>query len=152
MKKYQYSVSTSTIWASFDFGEVEAQNIEEARAKAIEQLRCDFQKANDVFAHCDVTQGFFVEFNEDEVTVALAPCRKSYIDEIKSFVDEQGTLVQEDGFPQEPVHHLVRPIWIKGFELMYVGTEAAFTSKGLALPFDEMHESDLGLIHGFLNY
>lgn len=65
MKKYQYSVSTNTIWTSFDFGEVEADNYEDARTLAIEKLKADFRKANDALA----TIGLDVQFAEDQVEV-----------------------------------------------------------------------------------
>jgi hypothetical protein len=69
MKKYEYSVSTSTIWASFDFGEVEAENIQEARELAIDKLKYDFLKANEALNHCDVTNGFSIGFNEDQLQI-----------------------------------------------------------------------------------
>jgi hypothetical protein len=69
MKTWNYSVSTATIWTSFDYGAVEAETYEEAREKAIEQLRYDFKKANDAFKHCDVTKGFLISFNQDDVLI-----------------------------------------------------------------------------------
>jgi hypothetical protein len=69
MKKYRYSVSTNTIWASFDYGDVEAENIEDARVKAIEKLKYDFKKANDALEHCDITKGFTIGFSEADVDV-----------------------------------------------------------------------------------
>jgi hypothetical protein len=71
MKTYRYSVSTSTIWTSFDNGEVEAEDIEAATKLAVEKLKYDFEKANEALAHCDVTKGFSIEFSEDQVQVEL---------------------------------------------------------------------------------
>lgn len=71
MAKYNYTVSTNNIWTSFDFGEVEADNIEDARKLAIEQLTYDFAKANDALAHCDNTIGFTISFNPDDVTLTI---------------------------------------------------------------------------------
>ena len=71
MKKYEYSVSTNTIWASFDYGEVEAQDIEQAKKLAIEKLRYDFKKANDALEHCDITKGFTLNFNESDVIITV---------------------------------------------------------------------------------
>jgi len=68
---FEYSVSTNTIWTSFDYGEVEAETIEEARIKAITELTNDFKKANDAFDHCDITKGFKIEFNERDVQVNI---------------------------------------------------------------------------------
>jgi len=69
MKKYNYSVSTNTIWTSFDYGTVEADNIIDAKKLAIEKLKYNFQKANDAFKHCDITEGFTINFNEYDVIV-----------------------------------------------------------------------------------
>ena len=69
MKTYSYSVSTNTIWASFDFGEVEAENREQALEKAIEQLNYDFDKVNTVLNSADVTSGFTVSFNKGDVCI-----------------------------------------------------------------------------------
>jgi hypothetical protein len=71
MKRYSYTVSTSTIWTSFDYGEIEADNELEARKKAIAQLRYDFDKANESLAHCDNTKGFSIHFNDSEVQIKL---------------------------------------------------------------------------------
>lgn len=69
MRKFNYTVSTSTLWTSFDFGVVEAENIEKATEKAIEKLNDDFKKANDAFFHCDITKKFTIEFNKDCVEI-----------------------------------------------------------------------------------
>jgi hypothetical protein len=69
MKKYNYSVSTSVLWTSFDYGEVEADTIEEARAIAIRELNYDFKKANDALSYCDNTIGFSVSFDEQSVVI-----------------------------------------------------------------------------------
>ena len=69
MKTYSYSVSTNTIWTSFDYGEVQAENAEEAIKKAIEKLTYDFNKVNDVLNSADVTIGYSVHFNEKNVEV-----------------------------------------------------------------------------------
>jgi len=71
MKTYNYSVSTSTIWASFDFGEVVAESIDAARELAIAKLKYDFQKVNEVLASADVTQGMSISFNESDVQIKL---------------------------------------------------------------------------------
>lgn len=69
MKKFRYSVSTNTIWTSFDYGEVEAENMEKARQKALEQLAYNFQKANDVLDHAEITQGFKVDFDKTQIQI-----------------------------------------------------------------------------------
>lgn len=65
MKTYQYSVSTSVIWASFDFGTVEAQDIQEARDKALEALKNDFLEVNKLLSLI----GHTIDFSEDAVEV-----------------------------------------------------------------------------------
>jgi hypothetical protein len=65
MKTYQYSVSTSVLWASFDFGTVEAQDIQEARDKALEALKNDFLAVNNIL----MLIGHTIEFNKDAVEV-----------------------------------------------------------------------------------
>lgn len=70
MKKWNYTVSTNTIWTSFDFGTVEAETQEQARKKAIEKLKYDFSKVNDALRHSDNTNGFEVYFDESQVEVS----------------------------------------------------------------------------------
>lgn len=69
MKKYSYNIPNPNMWASFDYGEVVAADIHEARNKAEEKIKYDFQKVNDVLAHADVTKGFEIEFNPQELNV-----------------------------------------------------------------------------------
>lgn len=68
-KTWEYSVSTPTIWTSFDCGQVEAKSYEEAMEKAIAKLNYDFRKVNDILGSCDPTIGFTVEFDESQVEV-----------------------------------------------------------------------------------
>ncbi len=65
--KFNYTVTTHTIWTSFDSGEVEADTREEAKKKAIEQVTYDFEKANEVLAASDNTIGFRVDFDKTQV-------------------------------------------------------------------------------------
>jgi hypothetical protein len=65
MKVFQYSISSSLIWCSFDFGTVVANDKDEARAKAIAQLTHDFNVANEALKPF----GFTIEFNKDEVEI-----------------------------------------------------------------------------------
>lgn len=68
-KRWRYSCSTTTIWTSFDGGEVTAYSKEEARALAKEALERDFKKANDALSHCDITLGWSIEFNADNIEI-----------------------------------------------------------------------------------
>ncbi len=64
-KKWDYSVSTNTIWTSFDFGTVEAETYDEALEKAKEELKKDFQRANDALAII----GFSAEYDDTQVEI-----------------------------------------------------------------------------------
>jgi len=70
---WQYTVSTNTIWASFDYGEVEAETQEEALKLAKAELRQNFDKANTSFNNDRTgnTLGFRIEFDEDQVQIEL---------------------------------------------------------------------------------
>lgn len=69
---WDYSLSTNTIWTSFDYGQVEADTYEEACALALKKLKYDVDKANTVFKHCDITEGFTLEMNYEQLEVKLA--------------------------------------------------------------------------------
>lgn len=69
---WDYNLSTNTIWTSFDCGQVEADTYEEARTKALKQLQYDLDKANTVFKHSDITQGFSIEMDFTQLEVVLA--------------------------------------------------------------------------------
>jgi hypothetical protein len=69
IKEWTYSISTETIWTSFDYGTVKAKNYDEALEKAKEQLRYDFKKANEILASCDPTKGFTIEYDESQIEI-----------------------------------------------------------------------------------
>lgn len=71
IKVWQYTVSTNTIWTSFDYGEVLAKTKEEAVKKAIEELRHNFDKVNLVLGVSNNTKGLSINFAEDQVQVEL---------------------------------------------------------------------------------
>jgi DNA-directed RNA polymerase subunit RPC12/RpoP len=66
---YSYSISTNTIWTSFDYGTVYATSFEEARELALEKLKYDFEKVNHVLAWADITSKFSIHFNEKDLTI-----------------------------------------------------------------------------------
>jgi hypothetical protein len=65
MKTYQYSISTNVLWASFDFGTVEAHNPQEAREKALAALKNDFLKVNNLL----VSIGATIDFNTHAIEI-----------------------------------------------------------------------------------
>jgi hypothetical protein len=69
---WDYNLSTNTIWTSFDYGQVEADTYEEACELALKKLKYDVDKANTVFNHCDITDGFYIEMNYDQLEVKLS--------------------------------------------------------------------------------
>ncbi|GAG30142.1 unnamed protein product [marine sediment metagenome] len=69
MKTYNYSIPTPCVWASFDYGTVEAETIEQAREKALKELKYNFQKVNEVLQSADVTSGFCIEFEKDSIEI-----------------------------------------------------------------------------------
>ena len=71
LKTYAYSLQANTIWLSFDYGEVQANTIEEALELAKTQLKYDIDKANEVLAHADVTQGFNISVDFSQLVVTL---------------------------------------------------------------------------------
>lgn len=70
--KFNYSISTPSLWTSFDHGEVEATDYADAMNKALEKLEYDFSKANDAFKHCDNTIDFRIEFDSEVVLIQRA--------------------------------------------------------------------------------
>lgn len=69
---WNYSLSTNTIWTSFDCGQIEADTYEEACALALKELKYNVDKANTVFKHCDITQGFTIDMDYTQLEVKLA--------------------------------------------------------------------------------
>lgn len=69
IKKWSYSVSTDTLWTSFDYGEVEATSYEEALEKAKAKLTYDFKKVNEILGSCDPTMGFNINFNDRQIQI-----------------------------------------------------------------------------------
>jgi hypothetical protein len=110
--KWNYSVSTNTIWTSFDYGIVEANTKEEAKQKALKQLRYDFEKANTVLAQADVTQGFQLSFNESQIEISIVEVTPSPKEE--SWEDIWSRYVE---FKEERGHKYVGQFleWLKHF-------------------------------------
>jgi hypothetical protein len=66
---WNYSLTTNTIWLSFDHGQVEAISYDEAVRLATEKLKQDLQKANTVLQSCDPTIEFFIDMDFSQLEV-----------------------------------------------------------------------------------
>jgi hypothetical protein len=69
LETYEYRLSTNTIWLSFDYGEVQAKNQTQATHLALEKLKADLQKANDLFMTNEATQGFEICMDFSDLVV-----------------------------------------------------------------------------------
>lgn len=69
LKLFSYSVQGNSIWTSFDYGEVEAENHDQALDKAIKQLKCNFNEVNEVLSRTDSTKGCEVSFDSSSVEI-----------------------------------------------------------------------------------
>ena len=69
LAEYEYSVSTNTIWTSFDHGIVLATTHEDAVEKAAKKLEEDFEKVNAALKHLDNTNSMCVDFAKDQIQV-----------------------------------------------------------------------------------
>ena len=69
MKKYEYFLPSYAMWTSFDYGTVEANSLEEARKKAIEEVKYKLSKVNEVLNTADVTQGYKIEMDLSNLEV-----------------------------------------------------------------------------------
>ena len=67
MKKWNYTVSTDRIWTSFDYGEVEADDYNEALQKAIAELNENFSIANKALEDADT--GFRISYTTRDITI-----------------------------------------------------------------------------------
>jgi hypothetical protein len=71
LKEWEYVCTGAVIWTSWDHGTVMALGYEDAKQKALRQIKYDIEKANHVLESADVTQGFNIEFNLDNLEVTL---------------------------------------------------------------------------------
>lgn len=71
--KWSYTLTTETIWTSFDNGEVEAPTREEAEVKAIKEIKEALDNANKAFKSWDVTDGFEINMDFTQIELELVP-------------------------------------------------------------------------------
>jgi len=66
------------------------------------------------------------------------------IDYIIEFVDSQGTVVQEEGFEQVPVHHLTKKNYaVRCDVVLYIGKYAVFCESKNRYLYTELDSSEL---------
>lgn len=68
---WRYQLTTHTIWASFDYGQVEADTEAEALVKAKAQLEYDLKKCNEILAQSDVTSRFEISMDFSQIEVEI---------------------------------------------------------------------------------
>ena len=66
---WQYMVTTNTIWASFDFGTVEADTREEAKEKAEKEIKNNLDKCNKALDSNEDTKGFTVSIDLGQMEI-----------------------------------------------------------------------------------
>lgn len=69
MKQWNYSVSSNSVWTSFDYGTVEAETYEEALEKAKAELKENFDKVNEILNSQDET--FTIDYDERYIEITL---------------------------------------------------------------------------------
>jgi len=69
MKTWRYSITTNTLWTSFDYGTVEAETHGEATAKAIEILDTQFKLVNDALRDNPKTKNLFIAYSKHSIEV-----------------------------------------------------------------------------------
>lgn len=72
LKKWRYSTSSSSIWSSFDSGEVEAVDREEAFMLASRKLTKDFNRVNEILRMYDGdAESFSVHFAKSTIEIEV---------------------------------------------------------------------------------
>jgi hypothetical protein len=66
MKTYNYSLTTNTIWTSFDFGQVQANNAEEARILAEKEIKQKLDEANKELSKLNIS--ISMDFTQLEIS------------------------------------------------------------------------------------
>jgi hypothetical protein len=82
----------------------------------------------------------------------MATIKEYGIKKIESFIDLQGTLVQEDNFEQVPVHHMTtRELNVDGDVVLYIGANGLFCESGSKYLYTELDTGEVLDIVDFLN-
>jgi len=68
---WSYSVSSNSIWASFDCGEVEAETYEEALELANLKLSKEFENANMILGSSFLTDHMTLDYCKDSIEISI---------------------------------------------------------------------------------
>jgi len=84
--------------------------------------------------------------------MTLRDFKANYIKDIALIINQQGTLVQEEGFKQVPVHHMTtREFSVDGDVVLYIGAEYLFCESGGEYPLNELSIDEVKEIFDFFN-
>lgn len=82
IKVWDYSNSTETIWTTFDYGTVEAETEEEAKEKAITEIKNELKKVNEILTkhgyQSDGDRTIEMSFTDIQVTESSIPFENTY--------------------------------------------------------------------------
>ena len=73
--------------------------------------------------------------------------RNAMLQEIREYVENQGTLVQEDYFDQAPVHHLSEPIKIRDKNIFYIGSDAVYSIEGISFTYADLTNNEIKAVY-----
>ena len=119
-KKWEYSLTTNTIWTSFDYGVVYADSREEALELAKKEITYNLEKANHVFDSCDVTLGFKIEMDLSQIelkeiyTTPTMQCQNTHtFDKVKEVIQILKTLDNGDSVDGETMEYILEQVGMK---------------------------------------
>lgn len=69
MKTFRYKITTNTIWTSFDYGEVQAENRDDAERIAIERLTEDLELVNQKLSQFATTKHMVINMDLDQIEI-----------------------------------------------------------------------------------
>lgn len=90
MKLYNYLLSTNTIRASFDGGQVTAEDVSEALRKAKDILSLQLEQVNAVLAGNPQTEGHIISMDMDQIEIKEAEPNSIFKELRTDHVDDNG--------------------------------------------------------------
>jgi hypothetical protein len=116
-KKWEYSLTTSTIWTSFDNGVVYADSREDALELAKKEIIYNLKKANEIWNSCDPTIGFKIEIDLSQIelveiyTAPTMQCQNTHtFDKVKEVIQILNTLDNGDGVDGETMEYILEQV------------------------------------------